>query len=141
MTNYQHILLATDFSDASRTAAGKARDLAQRCETRLSVIHVVDYTPPGYLTEYPVPRDHLINTARDYLDTWLQQVDLRPDTKWVEVGSPKKEIARAAQEQGVDLLVVGTRGEGALGRLLGSTTTGVLHSAPCDVLAVRGAPD
>jgi len=53
------------------------------------------------------------------------------------MGSPKTEIIRVAQENGVDLIVVGSHGRHGLALLLGSTANGVLHYAPCDVLAVR----
>ena len=36
-----------------------------------------------------------------------------------------------------DLIVVGSHGRHGLALLLGSTASGVLHGAPCDVLAVR----
>jgi nucleotide-binding universal stress UspA family protein len=46
-------------------------------------------------------------------------------------------IAEAAEKDGADLIVVGTRGHSALGGLLrGSVTQRLLHLAPCPVLAV-----
>ncbi|MEW8014407.1 MAG: universal stress protein, partial [Candidatus Sedimenticola endophacoides] len=55
----------------------------------------------------------------------------------VEVGVPKREIVRVAQEHGADLIVLGSHGRHGLQLLLGSTASGVLHLAGCDVLAVR----
>lgn len=46
--------------------------------------------------------------------------------------------AIATGELGADLVVVGPHDGRAVSRLvLGSTSTGVLHQAPCDVLVVR----
>lgn len=59
------------------------------------------------------------------------------DCQWLEMGSPKTEIIRVATENQVDLIVVGSHGRHGLALLLGSTANGVLHHAPCDVLAVR----
>jgi universal stress protein A len=56
---------------------------------------------------------------------------------WLETGSPKQEIIRIAEENAVDLIVVGSHGRHGLALLLGSTANGVLHHANCDVLAVR----
>ena len=55
------------------------------------------------------------------------------------VGDPARELADAAQD--LDLLVTGSRGYGPLRRLmLGSTSTKLVHEAPCPVLVLtRGA--
>ncbi|BBI51861.1 hypothetical protein HORIV_42820 [Vreelandella olivaria] len=53
------------------------------------------------------------------------------------VGMPDTEIHRFAEEHDVDLIVVGSHGRHGFALLLGSTSTGVLHGAQCDVLAVR----
>jgi nucleotide-binding universal stress UspA family protein len=53
-------------------------------------------------------------------------------------GDPAEAIVKEAEETGADLVVVGTRGHGLVGRaLMGSVSTKVLHHAPCDVLVVR----
>lgn len=58
----------------------------------------------------------------------------------VSLGRPSEEIAQAAREPGVDLVVVGARGLGVLKRLvLGSVSERVLHHVECPVLIVKGA--
>ena len=53
-------------------------------------------------------------------------------------GRPADVIVEEAKESGADLIVVGTRGHGAVTQLfMGSVSTNVVHHAPCDVLIVR----
>ncbi len=65
-------------------------------------------------------------------------VDLRTDVRWGD--SPTEEILRVAQQEQVDLLVMGTHGYGALGRaLIGSVASGVARGASCPLLLVPPA--
>jgi nucleotide-binding universal stress UspA family protein len=55
------------------------------------------------------------------------------------VGKPDKEIVRLAGELDADIVVLGSRGLGAVGRvLLGSVSDSVVRHAWCSVLVVRG---
>jgi len=55
-----------------------------------------------------------------------------------EVGEPATEIARVAQEKGVDQIVMGTHGRGAVGSLLmGSVAQRVVHLAKVPVVLVK----
>ena len=51
--------------------------------------------------------------------------------------SAKYEIVRFAKERQMDLIVVASHGRHGVSAVLGSTADGVLHTASCDVLAVR----
>ena len=44
---------------------------------------------------------------------------------------------RAAQEQDIDLIILGSRERHGLSIMVNFTEDTVLHAAPCDVLAVR----
>lgn len=62
-------------------------------------------------------------------------VEVREEVMWG--GPPTREIVRLAAEDGTDLLVLGTHGRGAPGRVLaGSVGSGVARAAPCPVLLV-----
>jgi nucleotide-binding universal stress UspA family protein len=59
----------------------------------------------------------------------------------VRHGSPAKGILAAADAFGADLIVVGSRGDRGLRRMLvGSTAREILYEAPCSVLIVRQQP-
>ena len=143
MSHYQHILLATDFSDHSKDVALKAKELATHYQAELSLIHVVDNLPLidiGYETVLPYDSDLnelLEKSANEKLKQFINDTGLSCKQQWLEWGSPKDEIVRIADENHVDLIVVGSHGRHGLGLLLGSTANAVLHYASCDVLAVR----
>jgi nucleotide-binding universal stress UspA family protein len=57
------------------------------------------------------------------------------------VGLPYEELVNFAKDEGVDLIVTGTKGRGNIaGALFGSVAEKVFRRAPCPVLSVRG-PD
>jgi nucleotide-binding universal stress UspA family protein len=59
-------------------------------------------------------------------------------TTLLRVGSPAREIVDAAQEHGVDLVLMATHGRGEVHRLLvGSVADKVIRMAPCPVLTVK----
>ncbi|MES9844438.1 MAG: universal stress protein [Candidatus Sedimenticola sp. 6PFRAG5] len=143
MANYQHILLAIDFTDLeSNSVLGRATELAMQNGAKLSLIHVVEYTGTMYTGEIPLPEDidldqRLAEQAREKLRRLVETNHLQETESFVEIGIPKREIVRVAEEQNVDLVVLGSHGRHGLQLLLGSTANGVLHLAGCDVLAVR----
>ena len=57
--------------------------------------------------------------------------------KMLREGDPAAEIVKAAEEEDVDLIIVGTGKNIIVKRLLGSVSEKVVHSAPCNVLLVR----
>jgi nucleotide-binding universal stress UspA family protein len=69
----------------------------------------------------------------------LRQAGLQADAE-VREGDPAHEIVLSARQHGAGLVVVGTRGQTGLRRLiLGSVARKVLLHAPCSVLIVRGS--
>lgn len=143
MKGYQHILMATDFSDGAPQAVQRAVELAQHYQARLTLLHVVESFPIVDSTYGPIMpfeidlTEQMVAAARTRIDALGEQLSVPPERRLVEVGSPKVEIVRIAEVQGVDLIVVGSHGRHGVGLLLGSTASSVIHHAGCDVLAVR----
>jgi universal stress protein A len=148
MENYKHILLAVDFYEHCEAVANRAKDLAIKYQAKLSIIHVVDSLPITdagygvdiYGADIPFNIDltaELMAGAKKRLAKLAEKLGVTEDRLWLEMGSPKTEIIRVAEENKVDLIVIGSHGRHGLALLLGSTANGVLHHATCDVLAVR----
>ena len=142
MAVYQHILAAVDLGEDSAKILQHAAPLAQLCNARLTVLHVVDYTPPADMDYVIPPTDEkeakLVEAAIQKLQELLEREALTSGVETMVVsGRPKTEITRVAEQAKVDLIVVGTRGRHGLAALLGSTADRILHNASCNVLAVR----
>ena len=117
------ILLATDFSDGSAPAAEVASDFARRLGARMHVLHV---THVGWEAE-------MLEALRAY----LQHFPGLSVTASVETGSAADTIVDYADRNGVELIVLGTRGRTGFSRaLLGSVAERVTRTAHCPVLTV-----
>ncbi|NJD07413.1 MAG: universal stress protein [Methylococcaceae bacterium] len=143
MSTYTRILLAADFGENYRYVARRAVDLATRYGAELSLIHVVENIPTGDAGYGPIVpfeidlTEQLVEAAEKRMTELGEELQVPVERVRVEVGSPKHEIIRVAEENAVDLIVVGSHGRHGIGLLLGSTASSVLHHAKCDVLAVR----
>jgi len=144
MSVYKRILVATDFSDINLLAAQRAVKLAKRDKSELILLHVIEHFPTqaGPLSsvfQYNIEPDdaltrHIISKM-EMLKKKLAFKELVTEFR-VTPKSARHEILRFADSHKVDLIVVAPHGHGVIGSL-GSTATGILTNAKCDVLAVR----
>ncbi len=143
MAHYQHILIAADFSEHQDQVTARACSLAEQSQAKLSICHIVEDFPISDFAYDPMisvdleMRDTLLQAAKDHLHKTVQSLPYPVDNQWVEFGVPDSDIVRLAEENQVDLIVVGSHGRHGIKLLLGSTANAVLHHAKCDVLAVR----
>jgi universal stress protein A len=142
MQAYKHILVALDLSNEALQVAERGQDLAAHYGAKLSLIHVVEpvIVDNSYdlMTSLPAELDDsLLERARKFLAIISNQLNLGEVGHIVTLGSTRSEIFRVAQEQAMDLIVIGTHGRHGVGLLLGSTANAILHGTPCDVHAVR----
>jgi len=142
MNLYKRVLLAVDFSAHGKAVAEKARQFALQNQAELCFVHVVENLPVTDAAYGPIPFDvdmtqEWMDAAKARLSALASELGVPAERQWLELGSPKLEIVRVAEENAVDLIVVGSHGRHGLALLLGSTANGVLHHAKCDVLAVR----
>ncbi len=146
MTTPKRILVPTDFSDASTRALEYAKSLASVYGASLDLLSVVPepFVLPDPSTFYvPLPSAYIEGLRKD-AETHLQAA-LSPAERArfnarsaVLFGRPFGEILDYATREGIDLIVMGTHGYGALAHaVLGSVAERVVRSAPCPVLTVR----
>lgn len=139
---YQHILVAVDLTDECHPVVRRAQALAQASHAKLSLVHIVEPMAMAFGGDVPMDLSMLqqqqFEQARERLQGFAGiYSELSADQRHLAYGQPRQEIHRLAEEQGCDLIVVGSHGRHGLALLLGSTANDVLHGAPCDVLAVR----
>jgi len=143
MANYQHILIAADFSKHGRQVTEKAQELAKHYQAKLSICHIIeDYPITDFAYEPMISvdidmHDALLDSGKKQILKMGNELTIPSENQWVEFGSPGHDIVRLAQENNADLIVIGSHGRHGIKLLLGSTANAVLHHAQCDVLAVR----
>jgi len=139
------ILLPTDFSEPSKKALRYAKAFARQFGAQLVLLHVVEPVP--YTADFgygPVvrtqPDPRFLKRSQTHLRA-IQQRQLCPECRCdslVRGGFAFDEIAKAAKELKVDLIILATHGWTGLDHVLsGSTTERVVRHAPCPVLVIR----
>ena len=136
------IVSGYDGSAQAEHAVRKADSLAQVMGAEyhivmvahLSAYSVATASMPSSYDIYAYEEEHLKTSIKEILDT----LTVEPTVVMLR-GHPAHELSAYAMDKGAELLVVGSRGRGAVRTMLmGSTSHGVMWQHPCDVLVVRG---
>ena len=142
----RRILVATDFSTASRPAFRTALDLAREQRGRLTIVHVLPSVAPMGVEGYVSARmyEEMEASAREWAEKRLDRLVAEAQSVRVAArpllleGSTHEAIARAARSERADVVVIGTHGRTGLERVfVGSVAARVIGTAPCPVLTVR----
>lgn len=145
MSNYQKIMVAIDFSDLSERAGRRAVELAGFYGAELVFVHVIEHFP-DHLPHYKMaredmdPQEFLVDRTTKDLEGFCDSLGCGDADRAVRLSkhSAKGELLGFADKNAVDLIVLGSHGRNVLNELLaGSTATGVVRGAKCDVLTVR----
>ena len=139
----KNVLFATDFSATSEAALPYAAAICRHFGSTLHTAHVlsdagllmmtggVDYVSMGTIYE------DAHTEAREKLDQIAAGVEGIPLRSYVRHGQVWKNLAVIIEENGIDLIVLGTHGRTGLGKLLlGSVAEDILRHASCPVLTV-----
>jgi universal stress protein A len=141
MGMYNKILVLTDLSTEASLIIQRAKLVAEGQTERLYLLHVVEYLPLEPMGEAVLPpvqmEAELLARAKTQMAQLASEWGVPADQQIVTVGSTKAETQQTAQKLGVDLIVVGNHERHGLKALVNFTEDAVLHTAPCDVLAVH----
>jgi nucleotide-binding universal stress UspA family protein len=139
MAAFKHILVATDFSEASRGAIEVAQEMVRDSGAVLTVTHTCElpgFDAPGVPAEVLTP---LIEGARKKLDEALRPIrkEVPGASAALRIGVPWEQILALAEEVRADLVIMGTHGRRGLAHaLMGSVAERVVRVAPVPVLTV-----
>lgn len=141
MTQYKHLLVGLDLSGDCTLILKKASDLAKTFHANLSVAHIVEPLAFAYGGDVPLDLTEaqtvMETQARERLHKIVSEVDADVHRHYVCIGQAASELHRIAEEDDMDLIIVGSHGRHGLALLFGSITKGVVQNACCDVLAMR----
>ena len=145
MATYQRILVAVDLSSESEVVLQKAQLIAGS-NAEIYLVYVQEPMDNVYVGIVPQSaafsglgdlEAQLGEELKQKLTALGENMDVPSGNLHILNGSPAHEIHRFANENDVQLIVIGTHGQKGLQLLLGSTANAVLHGAGCDVLSVR----
>jgi nucleotide-binding universal stress UspA family protein len=135
-------LAGVDYSESARDAMTIAAGLAQRDGGTVDAVHVIDASIAPSLRsalQSADLRQSLLSVASANVRRWLDGAITEPDLRariqpLVRIGRPAQVLAELTAS-GYDLVACGSRGRGALARVLvGSTTDMLVGAAACPVL-------
>jgi nucleotide-binding universal stress UspA family protein len=142
----KRILLPTDLSDESAAATPYACAMAQRFDAKLHLLYIFEQeTGSTYVRGLPVPDStseiaQLKQEVAESLANWIA-ADWEAKIDVLRVtgeGQPAAEIMRYAEENEIDLIVMGTHGRTGIAKaLMGSVAEKVVRRSSCPVMTVR----
>jgi nucleotide-binding universal stress UspA family protein len=151
------ILYATDLSQNSSFAFWYATDMARRHDAKIVMLHAIEPIP-AYAAAYTGITDELkrkqqeetVQEIRTRLGDFCRKAESEIGPPCVELvskilvprGHPPEEILNAADQEGCDVIVLGTHGKGFLAHtFLGSVSSAVLNRTQKPVFIIPLPPE
>ncbi|WP_132061159.1 universal stress protein [Halorussus amylolyticus] len=138
---YNRILIATDGSDSAQRATRQALDLARQYGAELHAVYVIE-TRTGYDNAIVDPDTVRQNLREEGVEA-LRAIETEgePDVSVVtsiREGVPHEELLSYIEDHGIDLAVMGAKGQSAFKTiLLGSTTEALLQADKVSILVAN----
>jgi nucleotide-binding universal stress UspA family protein len=140
----QRILVPIDGSDHSRKVIELASDIASRYKAEVHIVHVVSPLDRAHeladnlLKEVEKNYQDFAQTIIDEAEREFKKKDVESYQSAILRGDPAQEILQFAEENGVDMIVMGSRGAGAADMLMfGSVSHKVCHLCECTCITVK----
>lgn len=140
LPSFQRILLPTDFSIRSAAAVPFARWVAENYGARIVAFHVI---PPEAPAGAEAQTQAQMDAARDLAESQVREfvagnpLGQVPYETVVRCGPIGEAFATLVEEKHIDLIVLGTHGRSAVGKLLlGSVAQRIFAQAHCPVLSI-----
>jgi nucleotide-binding universal stress UspA family protein len=145
---FDHILVPTDGSDTANNAVQRGVELAAEHGATVHAMSVVEPVPLGKFTAGPEPASaghgEVLEEQRAEAQVAIDYVVDRGTEHEVEVverlqhGKPVEEILDYAEDEPIDVIVMGTHGRSGTERfIIGSVAEKVVRQSPVPVLTVR----
>lgn len=145
---YNHILVAIDFSEFSATAVEFALSLGKQLQSRLTMVHVLQSYEEDEEETFPLEELHTLaqqeeaalrRKVQPYLDK-AAAAQISADFVTLRGFNPADTLLHFLGENRLDLLVIGTHGRSGLKQLFqGSVAEKLLCMSPIPVLTVHPA--
>jgi nucleotide-binding universal stress UspA family protein len=144
-TGYEEVLVPTDGSERAQAAAAHALAIADRFDSRVHAVSVVDTGDLAMGSDITLPQgltQELETTAEEAVTSVRRDAEAAglDAVTSVGVGRPKSALLSYVSDHDIDLVCMGTHGRTGLDRvLLGSTTEALVRRAEVPVLTVSPA--
>lgn len=146
----ESVLVGIDHSSSSRRAVEFALERALATAWRVTIVHVINWSPYRFSTKEdndrrPLRRKEEINQAKaeviqpilDWIAADKRFVNIAPISTRIQHGRPSEVIADIAVEEGHDLIIVARTGESNLRHaIFGSTANRLVQHSPIAVVVV-----
>lgn len=142
---FKKILVPVDFSEYGDEILKYAREMAQKFDASIDLIHVIPNM--DYFTPYEsfMAAENIVAIQKGVegevekdLDEVAKKLPGITVKKVIRNGVAFVEILDYVRSEGIDLIIMGTRGRGGLEHIIiGSVAEKVLRKSPCPVLAIR----
>ena len=140
INNFKKILVPLDGSTYSDKALKRACEFVEAFDSKIVVVYVVEKSIPINLLdrkEYLEILRKFGNKTLDRANTILSKKEISGKLLLKE-GNIVNEIEKVAKAEKCDLIILGSKGLGAVTRfLLGSVSNKMSQSSPCSVLIVK----